>query len=98
MVALAVAVIAGVTDATRSVAAEAVVVTPLEHSWASLSPATLDSFEASVRKALPDFVWSAAVKPLLRVPGFAFFAGLALILYVIGRRPQRRVGGSILEN
>lgn len=95
MVALAVAVIAFVLDATRSIAAEALVTTPLARSWAGLSPATLEAFEASVRNALPDFVWTMAVQPLLQLPGFAFFAGLALVLYVIGRRPSRR---SALEN
>lgn len=98
MVALAVAVIAGVLDATRSIAAEALVMTPLGHSWESLSPATLEAFETSVGGVLPAFAWDAAVRPLLGVPGFAFFAGLALVLYVAGRRPSRRPGRYVLEN
>lgn len=98
MVALSVAVIAAVLDATRSIAAEQLVKTPLEATWASLMPASLEAFETSVKSALSDFAWTGIVEPVLQVPTFAFFAGLALLLYVAGRRPTRNVGRFVMEN
>jgi hypothetical protein len=98
MVALSVAVIAAVLDATRSIAAEAFVMTPVAVSWMGLSPATLEAFELAVTRNLPEFFWSGAIEPLLQVPGFAFFAGLALLLYILGRRPSRSAGRYVLEN
>ena len=98
MVARAVAVIGVVLDATRTIAAEALVMTPLAKSWADLSPATLEALETTVKASLPEFVWTGMVEPALQVPGFAFFAGLALILAIAGRRPSRRAGRFVLEN
>ena len=90
MVALAVAVIMAVLDATRSIAAEALVTTPLATSWAALSPATLAGFEDLVSGNLPAFFWDPVALALLGLPGFVVFAGLALLLSVAGHRPARR--------
>ena len=98
MVALSVAVIMAVLDATRSIAASQVVVTPLAASWGSVSPATLAGFEALVRTNLPGFAWDPVVATLLSWPGFAVFCGLALILYAAGRRPARSAGRFVLES
>ncbi len=98
MIALSVAVIAAVLDATRSIAADAVVMTPLADTWAGLSAATLDAFETVVKANLPEVAWTGVAMPLLGIPAFAFFAGLALVLYIVGRRPARRAGRFVLEN
>lgn len=50
MVALAIAVIMAVLDATRTVAASHLVVTPLKTSWGAVSPDTLAATEAFVRE------------------------------------------------
>lgn len=98
MIALSVAVITSVLDATRSIAAETLVMTPLADTWEGLSPSTLDAFEALVRSSLPDAVWTNVAVPVLNVPAFAVFAALALALYVAGRRPAGRTGRFVLEN
>lgn len=92
MVALAVAVIMAVLDATRSVALDAVVMTPLGQSWASLSPSTLERLDQLVAESLPAFFHDPVLTGLLELPGFAVFAGLALIAGLLGRRPARRAG------
>jgi hypothetical protein len=89
MIALAVAVIMTVLDATRSIAADALVTTPLGVSWAAVSPDTLDRLRQTVTENLPPFVWDPVLIGLLRVPGFAVFAALAMLLAAAGRRPQR---------
>lgn len=97
MVALAVAVIMAVLDATRSLAAEAVVLTPLGVSWAAVSPATLDRARELGSGNLPAFLWDPVLVGLLELPGFAVFAGLALLLLLAGRPRERGAGRFMLE-
>lgn len=87
-IALSVAVIMAVLDATRSIAVEQIIMTPLGVSWASLSPASLEAIEKTFATNLPHFLWDPLMTGLLLQPGFAVFAVLALLLALAGRRPQ----------
>ena len=93
MVALAVAVIMAVLDATRSIAADALTLTPLGASWASLSRPSLEMVEQLFVSNLPAFLWDPVMTGVLRQPGFVVFAVLALLLALAGRRrqPPRRL-------
>lgn len=86
MICLSVAVIMAVLDATRSIAAEAVVVTPLAGSWASMSPGTLETFRATLTQDVSPLAWDPVMVSLLTLPGFIFFAALAALLAAGGRR------------
>ena len=92
MVALAVAVIMAVLDATRTIAAEQLVLTPLGTSWMNASPDTLDATRTFVQASLHPLVWDPALVWILDLPGFAVFGVVAFLFYAIGRRPQRAVG------
>ncbi|CAM5379322.1 hypothetical protein ATER59S_01708 [Aquamicrobium terrae] len=92
MVALAVSVIMAVLDATRTVAASQLVMTPLKTSWNAVSPQTLGAAEAYVREKVQPVLWDTAVNWVLNQPGFAVFAVLAFLLYAIGYKPRRRAG------
>jgi hypothetical protein len=87
MLALAVAVILAVLDATRSIAASFVVTTPLAESWLAASPDSLQWLQA---KAELYGIWAPVLTSVLALPGFAVFAALALLFYAIGRRPVGR--------
>jgi inosine-uridine nucleoside N-ribohydrolase len=89
---LAVAVIMAVIDATRSIAASAWVSTPLAESWRDFSPDTLAAAEEFTRDAMLPQLWDPVALTLLAAPGFAVFAVLALLLYIPGRRRERRGG------
>lgn len=89
MVLLAIAVIMAVLDATRSIAASMLIMTPLGRSWASLSPESLRQFEGWVISTLPGFLWDPIMLMLLGLPGFAIFAGVALLLALAGHRRWR---------
>ena len=91
-ISLAVAVIMAVLNATRSIASDEVVTTPLSVSWQSVSPGTYAASEAAVSEILVPYAWDPVILTLLSAPGFAVFLGLALIFYLIGRRPERRAG------
>jgi hypothetical protein len=90
LIALAVATIMAVVDATRSIAASRLVTTPLGTSWAATFPDQLAFAEQAVRAHLGAAAWDSYAATVLQWPGFAVFGGLALILYAIGRRPGRR--------
>ena len=92
MVALSVAVIMAVLDATRSVAASALVMTPLNSSWLAVSPDTRAAFETFVRAKASPIIWDSGIAWVIAQPGFAVFAVAALLLYAIGYRRRRRGG------
>jgi len=92
MVALSISVIMAVLDATRTVAASALVTTPLKTNWLATSPDTLAAFEVFVREKASPVLWDGAITHVLDLPGFAVFAAIALLLYAPGYRRQRRAG------
>jgi hypothetical protein len=98
MVALSVAVIMAVLDATRTVAASQLVLTPLSTSWITVSPDTLDAAKSFVMEKIHPLVWDPVVVFILNQPGFLVFAILAFLLHAIGRKPERRIGRFALEN
>lgn len=89
--ALAVAVVLMVIDATRSIAADMLVMTPLAESWRALSAQTLAGAEDFVRAQAGDTVWGT-LDAVLAMPGFAVFLVLALLAYAAGYGRQREKG------
>ena len=98
MIALSVAIIMAVLDATRTIAASQLVLTPLNTSWLTVSPDTLAALQAFVAEKLHPLVWDPVIVFVLNQPGFAVFGVLAFLLYAIGRRPERRLGRFAVEN
>ena len=96
--ALAVAVIMAVLDATRTIAAEQLVLTPLATSWMTVSPDTLETVRSFVQDRLHPLFWDPVLVELLSLPGFIVFAALAFLLHAIGRRPRRRIGRLAVGN
>jgi hypothetical protein len=92
MVALSVSVIMAVLDTTRTVAASALVMTPLKTSWLAVSPDTLAAFEVFIRQKVSPLLWDGFITRILDLPGFAVFAALALFFYAIGYRRTDRKG------
>ncbi len=92
VVALSVAVIMAVIDATRSIAASGLAWTPLASNWHGASPGSFAAFQSMVERAMPTEFWNLAVSPLLALPGFLVFLVLALVLYALGRKPSRPLG------
>lgn len=97
MIALSVAAIMAVLDATRTIAASALVTTPLGESWAATWPDLLALAERNVRHYIHAIAWDPVALFILGLPGFAVFAALALLFYAIGRKPQRRAGRFAIE-
>ncbi|WP_338021472.1 hypothetical protein [Aquibium microcysteis] len=92
MVSLAAAVILAVADATRSIAASELVLTPLGTSWFAVSPETLNLAQAVIQRYVLAGLWDPVIVSVLNLPGFVAFLAMALLFYAIGRRPQHRSG------
>ena len=97
MVALSVAVIMAVLDATRSIAASGMVITPLGASWSAVAPDSLALLQASAQRYLA-VLWDPLMLWVLSLPGFVVFAVLALLFYAIGRKPERNLGRFAAES
>jgi hypothetical protein len=97
-ISLAVAVIMAVIDATRSIAASAWVLTPLAESWQAVAPGSYAAAEAFTRDAMLPELWDPIALAVLSLPGFAIFLVLALLFYLVGRRPERRRLGRFAVN
>ncbi len=87
---LAVAVILAVIDATRSVAASELVMTPLGQSWFAVSPSTINLAQALVQRYTLPVIWDPAIVWVLTMPGFTVFAVLAVLFLQIGTRRRKR--------
>jgi hypothetical protein len=93
VITLAVATILAVLDATRTIAASKLVLTPLGQSWTDMAPASLAAAKSSVMAHAPS-LWDTVVVGILALPGFLVFLVLALILQALGSKPKRFRGPS----
>ncbi|PKA43991.1 hypothetical protein CWR43_06675 [Rhizobium sullae] len=84
LVALVVAVIAGTIDSIQSVAASAVVVTPMGGAWQDLSPSSLSALQSSVSYYVHPRFYAFVFQWLMLQPAFAVFLVIALLLWMIG--------------
>ncbi|MDM9626928.1 hypothetical protein QTL95_13555 [Rhizobium sp. S152] len=84
LVALAVAVIAGTVDSIQSVAASAVVITPMGDAWQDLNPGSLESLQSSMAYYVHPGFYTVALQWLMLQPAFVVFLVLSLLLWMIG--------------
>ncbi|MBX4889379.1 MULTISPECIES: hypothetical protein [Rhizobium] len=89
LVALAAAVIAGTIDSIQSVAASAVVMTPMSDAWQDVSPETLTSLQSALSYYIHPRFYAFIFHWLMLQPAFAVFLAIALLLWMIGyKKPQ----------
>lgn len=89
--ALAAAVVAAVLDATRSITASRLVLTPLAESWRESFPRGFEQARETFEASGLDFLWDPVLLGLLALPGFAVFLLAALLFHMLGR-PRRGPG------
>jgi len=82
---LAGAVVMAVLDATRSVAASELVVTPLAQSLETAFPNTLEAMRTSL-EGFGSYAWDPIALAVLQLPGWVVLSVLAFLLYAVGHR------------
>ncbi len=92
MIALVMAVIAGVIDAIKSVAASEVVMSPLGAAWYALSPDTLNQAQAVIEQNLHPYLWDPVVQWILLQPAWAVFLVLSLFFCLLAWRKPKPAG------
>ncbi len=92
LVALVVAVIAGTIDSIQSVAASAVVMTPMGDAWNDVSPSSLASFRSAIAYYVHPRFYDMAMQWLLFQPAFAVFLVISLLLWMVAYKRQPAAG------
>lgn len=89
---LAVAIIAGISDASTSIAQSQVYIAPLGDVWLGVSPQSLSAVQAYLQQpSLPD-LWGAGLETILKWPVWAVLAPIGLVFLWLGvQRRSRRV-------
>lgn len=90
LVCLAVALVSGVLDVTRSIADQQMVLTPLIADWVRFSPDSLATTREFVVSNLHPWLWTPAMETVLRAPTWSVFAVLAILFGMGARRRRRR--------
>jgi hypothetical protein len=81
-----------VIDATRFIASDKLVLTPLEQAGVVLGSMTPGTFETFVKDHVPGLWWDPVCLWLLRLPAFLVLAAIALALFRLARRRPRGLG------
>ena len=81
------AVLAGLVDASRTVAADRAVVTPLIDGLGEVAPQALDAARASV-EGVPGLPW--LLEGVLAQPAWGVMGVLAVLFWLLGRPPEPR--------
>jgi hypothetical protein len=89
------ALVALVIDATRSIAASTVTVTPLGVAWFNISPSSLMLTQEFVQRRVEAYIghwlWDPIIQWILMMPGWLVLGALGALFAYLGRR--RRLTG-----
>ncbi|MEM9634531.1 MAG: hypothetical protein AAGA50_24590 [Pseudomonadota bacterium] len=86
---LAVAIIAGISDASSSIAQSQVHLAPLGQVLYEFFPDTFPILQPAIERHIHPLLWDPVVLTILIWPVWAFFAPLGLLLLWLGARRQR---------
>jgi hypothetical protein len=82
--------VAMVADGVRSLAADAVVLTPLGQTWFALHPQSLGLAQAMVQRYVHPYLWDPILVTVLLWPTFAVGGVFGVVLMLIGRKRRTR--------
>ena len=88
------ALVALVVDATRSIAASSISVTPLGATWFALTPTNLVNTQQFVQREVEAYIgqwlWDPVIQWLLLLPTWSVLGVLGFALAYLGRRRRAR--------
>lgn len=86
LIVLALALVAAILDLTRSIAASAIILTPVSASWQSVSARTMAAAEEQARSYLGGYLWDPVLLWVLSVPTWLLLWLVAMVLLWVGQR------------
>ena len=78
-------------DGTRTIAANAIAITPLSDTWNNFHSTSLQTLQNAVERSMP-FLWDPVMRTVLAAPTCLVFAVLGLLLMLIGRKKKPVIG------
>lgn len=90
MVCFAIALVAGVLDLARSIADQALVLTPLHADWLRYSPNSLGLVHDLIVERIHPYVWSPMAERLLAAPTWSIFGIISMVFAMTARRRKHR--------
>ncbi len=92
LILLSIAVICAVVDASRSLAASTLTLTPLLKGWSDFAPASLSWMQVHIQQYLPVFIWDPVMISALTMPVEVILTALAIVFYAIGAKRHSPFG------
>jgi len=87
---LLVALIALVSDGTRTIANDrGIVVTSFLQYWAELAPTSLETAQRTLSLKVHPFFWDGVLTPLLSLPAWLVLGGFAILLAYLARKRRQ---------
>ena len=83
-----------VVDGSKSIASNAIVLTPLGATIAQLAPAKLPLLQAALEKKFGPWAWNPAAVTLLATPDWLAAGLLGGLLFLVTRRRRAPIGWS----
>jgi hypothetical protein len=84
-----------VVDATKTIAAGTVTLTPLGQAWYWIAPASVMAVQQFVQQTIEPFIghwlWDPAIQSLLLLPTWIVLGALGFVLTWLGGRRRRRL-------
>ncbi len=87
---LAVAIIAGISDASSSIAQSRISLAPLGQVWFDLAPDTLNLTQAVVQRYVHPGLWDPGIQTVLTWPVWVVFSAIGLLLLWLGAKRRRQ--------
>jgi len=82
---LGMALVLLIMDGTKSMAANALLITSMGDDWAMVHAASLSGFQQMISASPAKFIWGPLIQPVLSWPGWAVLGVPGIILAFLGR-------------
>jgi hypothetical protein len=84
--------IALVLDGTKSIAGNAIVMTPLGKTWTDIHSTSLQLLEAGVTRHVAEWLWDPVLLGILTSPTWLVLSILGAVLLLLGRKRKPLIG------
>ncbi len=88
---LGMALVLLIMDGTKSMAANALMITSMGDVWTMVHAASLSGFQAAVASSPVKFIWGPVIQPVLSWPGWAVLGLPGIILAFLGRSKKNAI-------
>jgi hypothetical protein len=89
---LALAFIFVIYDGMKSIADHVFYATKVSQFWTDIHASSLQTLQSLVERNISAGIWTLAIQPVLEQPAAIVFAGLGIVLIILGRKKKPLIG------